>query len=419
MDFEKHPCFSTNARHTTGRIHLPVAPKCNIQCNFCNRKFDCVNESRPGVTSSILTPVQALTYLDSVLERIDNLSVVGIAGPGDPFATPEDTVRTLELVHEKYPEKILCLATNGLGLPEYVNRLSRVNLSHVTVTVNAVNPSVGAKIYSWVRFGPHVYRGEEAASLLLKRQTEGIRLLKQYGINVKINTVVIPGVNDDHVEEIARYCRELGADVQNCMPLMHVEDTAFEDVPSPTGEQMTGIRLKAGAHLRQLSHCARCRADAVGMIGQANGEEIAELLKQATVLKTTASRPNVAVATMEGLFVNRHLGDAPSLWVYGRREGRTVLLEQRPTPVPGTAEVRWTSLADRFTDCAAVFVSGCGGPPQKILEASGLHVVAVEGLIDEVVESVFDGREIPKMLVKRAGHCGAGAGCSGTGGGCG
>ncbi len=51
-----HPCFNEEAKHTSARVHLPVAPKCNIQCNYCNRKFDCVNESRPGVTSSVLAP---------------------------------------------------------------------------------------------------------------------------------------------------------------------------------------------------------------------------------------------------------------------------------------------------------------------------------------------------------------------------
>ena len=34
MDFANHPCFNAEARHKTGRIHLPVAPKCNVQCNF-------------------------------------------------------------------------------------------------------------------------------------------------------------------------------------------------------------------------------------------------------------------------------------------------------------------------------------------------------------------------------------------------
>jgi len=35
-----HPCFNEKAHFSTARIHLPVAPKCNIQCNFCNRKID-------------------------------------------------------------------------------------------------------------------------------------------------------------------------------------------------------------------------------------------------------------------------------------------------------------------------------------------------------------------------------------------
>ena len=56
MDLSKHPCFNDAVRHQFGRIHLPVAPDCNIQCNFCDRRFNCVNESRPGVTTSVLTP---------------------------------------------------------------------------------------------------------------------------------------------------------------------------------------------------------------------------------------------------------------------------------------------------------------------------------------------------------------------------
>ena len=51
----EHPCYDKNAQHKFGRVHLAVAPKCNIQCNFCVREFDCVNESRPGVTSKVLS----------------------------------------------------------------------------------------------------------------------------------------------------------------------------------------------------------------------------------------------------------------------------------------------------------------------------------------------------------------------------
>ncbi|MCB1485180.1 MAG: nitrogenase cofactor biosynthesis protein NifB, partial [Hyphomicrobiaceae bacterium] len=42
-----HPCYSEEAHHYFARMHVAVAPACNIQCNYCNRKYDCANESRP------------------------------------------------------------------------------------------------------------------------------------------------------------------------------------------------------------------------------------------------------------------------------------------------------------------------------------------------------------------------------------
>ena len=48
INHDIHPCFNAKVKGQFGRVHLPVAPKCNILCNYCNRKFDCVNESRPG-----------------------------------------------------------------------------------------------------------------------------------------------------------------------------------------------------------------------------------------------------------------------------------------------------------------------------------------------------------------------------------
>ena len=81
-----HPCFDASAKNMHARVHLPVAPKCNIQCNYCNRKYDCVSESRPGVTSAVVTPFQAVEYLKELSNYLENISVVGIAGPGDPMA---------------------------------------------------------------------------------------------------------------------------------------------------------------------------------------------------------------------------------------------------------------------------------------------------------------------------------------------
>jgi len=229
LDLTQHPCFNSDVRHHTGRIHLPVAPKCNIQCNYCDRKFDCMNESRPGVTSAMLEPRQALAYLDKVLERIPQLKVVGIAGPGDPFATPDETLETLRLVREKYPEMLLCVASNGLNLAPYADDLARLQVSHVTLTVNTVDPAIGAQIYSWVRDHKTIYRGEDGARILLERQLASVKAIKAAGITLKVNTILVPGINDEHVEVVAEEMRALGADVMNCIPLYPVIGTPFAD----------------------------------------------------------------------------------------------------------------------------------------------------------------------------------------------
>jgi nitrogen fixation protein NifB len=419
FDFGNHPCFNTAVRHSTGRIHLPVAPKCNIQCNFCNRKYDCVNETRPGVTSSVLSPSQALSYLGKVLEKVPNISVVGIAGPGDPFANADATMDTLELIGKKYPDKILCLASNGLNIIPYIGRLKKLNVSHVTITVNAVDPAIGAQIYSWVRCGPHVYRGIEGAKELLENQTEAIKALHEAGILIKINTVIIPGINDTHAEEVAQYCKTIGAVIQNCIPMMCIEGSIFEKRKSPSKETMKNVQTACGKHLEQMCHCARCRADAVGMIGEENNSEIMKMLKAAAKVQPTAQRPYVAAASRDGLFVNQHLGEATELWVYRITDiGTLELVTERSTPAPGSGDERWKTLASDFFDCFAILCSGCGETPVRVLKNEGLPVIVMEGLIEEGAGSLANTGEVPQIYIKPAGVCGMGKDCNGAGTGC-
>ena len=257
-----HPCFDREAHGKFARVHLPVAPRCNLQCNFCNRKFDCMNESRPGVTSAILPSVQAVPYLEEVAARVKNLSVVGIAGPGDPFANPLETMETLVAVRRRFPEMLLCLATNGLGIGPHIENIAALKVSHVTFTVNAVDPAIGAKIYAWIRDGRRPLRGVEAAQLLLERQLAAIRRLKELGVTVKINSILMPGINDTHIPEVAKMVKKCGADLMNVMAFLPVKGAAFEELAPPDNLEMARARMQSGLHLPQMSHCARCRARA-------------------------------------------------------------------------------------------------------------------------------------------------------------
>lgn len=205
---ETHPCFNAKA-YDFARIHLPVAPRCNIQCNYCNRKFDCTNESRPGVTSDVLTPVEALARYKKAKLDFPTLSVVGIAGPGDALANWKETKETLELIREYDPEVTFCLSTNGLKLTKYADELVELGVSHITVTINTVHEDTAALIYRHVRMQGEKHFGVDAAALLLEKQWEGVESLKDKDVFTKVNIVYIKGVNDDHIHEVVKKAESL------------------------------------------------------------------------------------------------------------------------------------------------------------------------------------------------------------------
>jgi len=413
----KHPCFDEDAKHMNARVHLPVAPKCNIQCNYCNRKYDCVNESRPGVTSSVLAPFQAVEYLKVLSEKIDNLSVIGIAGPGDPFANPKETLETMRRIKAEFPDKIFCLSSNGLELYSYIDELAEIGVSHVTITINAVDPNITANVYRWVRFNKHVYRGVEGAKVLLENQLKCIPKLKEKGIVVKINTIIIPGVNEDHIQEVAKKCAELGADVMNCIPLIPTAETEYADLEKPDNKMIFKVRLNASEHMKMMNHCARCRADAAGLLGQDLKESYTLLQEISTHTEVdNSTRPYVAAATNEGLLVNQHMGEATSLNVYRQTPNGFQFVEERKTPKVGLGDSRWLDLARTFSDCRGILVSGVGENPKTILSSCGIRVVEMTGLIDEGLEGVFNNKAIRSIAKADAFKCGSS--CKGDAQGC-
>ncbi|MDR2613622.1 MAG: radical SAM protein, partial [Deltaproteobacteria bacterium] len=267
----RHPCFDAGAAGSFARLHLPVAPLCNVSCNYCSRLSDCPNESRPGLCSRVLSPREALERFRRARREIPRLSVAGLAGPGETLACPDETLATLELVGREDPGITLCLSTNGLMLPHYAAQLHSLGLRHVTVTVNAVDPGVGARIYRRARYLGSTYRGEDAARLILSNQLEGIRIARGLGMAVKVNTVLVGGVNGDHVPAVAERAGGLGAELGNVVPLIPVPGTPFQDLPAPSPAELREARWKCGTFLPQMTHCRQCRADAAGLLGDAPG----------------------------------------------------------------------------------------------------------------------------------------------------
>jgi nitrogen fixation protein NifB len=273
----RHPCLSGQAHGRSGRLHLPVSPACNIHCRFCTRGLDS-DSARPGVAARLLPPDEAPGVVARALDVCPELAVVGVAGPGDSLAS-DHAIEALGAVHERFPDLIKCLSTNGLRLVERVEDLVTAGVSTVTVTVNATDSEELAEICGAVRveYGKgqrKVLRGVEAARILIASQLEGIRAAVAAGIVVKVNTVLIPGVNDVSISDIAESVKEAGASLYNVIPL--IPTTTAPDLESPDCAQLQDARTAAEQHLPVFRHCRQCRADALGVPG--DGRDLGRLL---------------------------------------------------------------------------------------------------------------------------------------------
>jgi len=279
-------------------------------------------------------------------------------------------------------------------LPYYAKELAALNVSHVTVTVNAVDPAIGAKIYKHVNFMGKFYIGEAAASLLLANQTAGIKLLIDEGILVKINTVTLIGINDKHIEEVVKTVKDLGCFISNIMPLIPVKGSAFENLTIATNQQINEIRDQCGTHLKQMYHCKQCRADAIGKLDEDVSIDFRET-KTAEAIKDLAPEKGLRFATVSkgGMLVDQHFGHATDLYIYDYLEDEVIFKEKRSiskycTDVEdcGDNEDKIGQILRALEDCDGVITMRIGEGPSQRLEKKGIKVFSTYDRIEDAVK---------------------------------
>jgi len=258
-----HPCFNEKMHDKVGRAHVPIAPKCNIYCNFCTRDIN-QDENRPGVASCVMNADDAIEHVEEVTKE-GPIAVVGVAGPGDSLAN-EETFEFFEKLGKVNPDLIRCMSTNGLLLPDYAEKLSALGVNTVTVTVNAIDPEIAKDIYTFVNYKGKVYKGKEAVEILINNQLEGIEKLANLGVIIKVNSVLIPGLNDEHIVEIAKEVKKRGASLMNVLPLIPLNK--MKDYSRPSCAEIEKVRDEVEEVLPVFRACTQCRADAYGIPGK-------------------------------------------------------------------------------------------------------------------------------------------------------
>ncbi|MBC7950674.1 MAG: nitrogenase cofactor biosynthesis protein NifB [Rhodospirillaceae bacterium] len=425
-----HPCYSEEAHHYFARMHVAVAPACNIQCNYCNRKYDCSNESRPGVTSERMTPEQAARKVIAVANKVPQMSVLGIAGPGDSMYDWRNTFATFKLVEKTLPDLKFCVSTNGLALPDHIDELAEHNIDHVTITINMVDPEIGTLIYPWIYYNGKRYTGLEASKILHERQMESLERLKDKDILVKVNSVMIPGINDQHLLAVNAAIKERGAFLHNVMPLIsdaaHGTHFGLTGQRGPTPAELKDLQDKLAGGANLMRHCRQCRADAVGMLGEDLSQdftmdkiadevvydpeprrlyrEVVERERadhrkatEAASVELAATEPAapaklVAIATKGGGRINQHFGHASEFQIYevdaaGVRFVGHRKVENYCKGGWGDDDVLEDKVIPVLEGLDAVFVAKIGGCPKKDLAKAG--IVAVDAYPFEYIETAI------------------------------
>ena len=311
-----------------------------------------------------------------------------------------------------------------------VDEICKYNIDHVTITINMVDPEVGAKIYPWIFWQHRRVTGIEAATILHRQQMLGLEMLSARGVLTKVNSVLIPGVNDEHLIEVNREVKKRGAFLHNIMPL--ISEAEHGTVFGLTGQRgPTAAELKAvqdacmgGANL--MRHCRQCRADAVGLLGEDRSEEFTldkieqmevvydldkrrayqqqvEAGRQAqheaklAALESTATADGsdgdlkvlVAVATEGQGKVNQHFGHATEFQIYEVSQTAATFVGHRRVDLycqGGYGEdEQLPSIVSAINDCHAVLVAKIGACPRDELSAAGIE--PVEEYAHDFIES--------------------------------
>jgi nitrogen fixation protein NifB len=245
-------------------------------------------------------------------------------------------------------------------------------------------------------------------------------MLTARGVLTKVNSVLIPGVNDEHLIEVNREVKKRGAFLHNIMPLIseaeHGTVFGLTGQRGPTAQELKAVQdaCMGGANL--MRHCRQCRADAVGLLGEDRSEEFTldkieqmdvvydldkrrayqqqveierqaqHAAKQAALLETATADATdgdmkvlVAVATEGHGKVNQHFGHATEFQIFEVSAASALFVGHRRVDLycqGGYGEdEQLPSIVGAINDCHAVLVSKIGACPRDELSAAGIEPV--------------------------------------------
>ena len=176
---------------TIDYIRVSVTSRCNFRCLYCmpNTPF----EWEPK--ENILSYEEMFEFLRLAID--EGVKKIRITG-GEPLLR-KDLDRFIKMLYDYKPSLDLALTTNGYYLPEYSKRLKEAGLKRVNISLDSLKPEVASKI---------------AQKDVLDRVLKGIDSAIEAGLKVKLNTVVMKGINDNEIIDLFEYAKNKGITIR-------------------------------------------------------------------------------------------------------------------------------------------------------------------------------------------------------------
>ena len=198
-------------KDTLGRslrdLRISVTDRCNFRCNYC-MPTEIFKYDYPYLNKNQLLSFEEIERLAQLFVARCGAKKLRLTG-GEPLLRTElpQLIRRLAAISQV---EDLSLTTNGWRLSTMADDLRAAGLMRVSVSLDALDTAVFSRINGVGRPGEPILRG--------------INVAIKAGLPVKINMVVMRGVNEEQILPMARYFNERGIclrfiefmDVGNC-----------------------------------------------------------------------------------------------------------------------------------------------------------------------------------------------------------
>ncbi len=172
-------------------LRLSVTDRCNLRCQYCMPEDDYVWLPREDVLRFEETSALVDIFLSL---GVDKIRLTG----GEPLLR-RDVAALVQMIAAKPGLNDLALTTNGVLLADQVDALKAAGLRRITVSLDTLHPDRFKKL---TRFDQ------------LEAVHAGIAGARRAFGHLKIDTVVIRGVNDDELISLIEYGRSVNGEIR-------------------------------------------------------------------------------------------------------------------------------------------------------------------------------------------------------------